>query len=83
MVQRAERLYALDSFTNSGPRSFLGRIQELDQSGPARIFDVQRYQDGKYFYQKRLPDEDIASFTCERTARPEKLLMIQTSTQQS
>ncbi len=59
-----------------GRAALLGRIQELDQSGPARIFDVQRYQDGKYFYQKRLPDEDIAKLYVRNGLQgPEKLLI--------
>jgi prolyl oligopeptidase len=59
-----------------GRVALLARIKELDQSGPPRVFDVQRYQNGKYFYQKRLPDEEIAKLY-ERSGLqgPETLLL--------
>jgi prolyl oligopeptidase len=43
-----------------GRAALLGRIKQLDESGPARVFDVQRYQGNRYFYQKRLPDENVS-----------------------
>jgi hypothetical protein len=43
-----------------GRVALLARIKQLDQSGPPRVFDVQRFQNEKYFYQKRVPDEEIA-----------------------
>jgi prolyl oligopeptidase len=59
-----------------GRAALLARIQQLDQSGPPRVFDVQRFQNEHYFYQKRLPDEDIAKLY-ERNGLegPEKLLL--------
>jgi prolyl oligopeptidase len=44
----------------SGRAALLGRIKQLDESGPARVFDVQRYQGNRYFYQKRLPQENVS-----------------------
>src|SRR5579863_5651334 len=55
-----------DSYTRSilseipGRNALLARLQQLDQSGPPRVFAVQRYRDGRYFYEKRLPEEDVA-----------------------
>jgi len=43
-----------------GRPGLLKRITELDQSAPFRVFDVQRLQGEKYFYQKRMANEDIA-----------------------
>jgi Prolyl oligopeptidase, N-terminal beta-propeller domain len=43
-----------------GRVALLARIKQLDQSGPPRVFDGQRFQNEKYFYQKRLPDDEIA-----------------------
>jgi prolyl oligopeptidase len=54
----------------------LARIKELDQSAPARIFDVQRLQGEKYFYQKRLAGEDIAKlYERDGLSGPERLLI--------
>jgi len=59
-----------------GRVALLARIKQLDQSGPSRVFDAQRYQNGKYFYQKRLPDEEIAKLYERSGLRgPEKLLL--------
>jgi prolyl oligopeptidase len=46
--------------TIPGRASLLRRIQQLDDSGPARIFDLQRFQGDRYFYQKRLPNENVS-----------------------
>jgi len=43
-----------------GRPALLGRIKQFDESGPARVFDVQRYQGNRYFYQKRLPEENVS-----------------------
>lgn len=59
-----------------GRAALLARIRELDESGPPRIFDVQRYQNGRYFYQKRLPDENIAKLYVRNGLEgPESLLI--------
>jgi prolyl oligopeptidase len=59
-----------------GRAALLARIQQLDQSGPPRVFDVQRFQNEKYFYQKRLPDEDVAKlYERKGLLGPEKLLL--------
>ena len=59
-----------------GRAALLARIKQLDQSGPSRVFDVQRYQNEQYFYQKRFPDENVAKLY-ERTGLqgPEALLL--------
>src|SRR5271165_4030269 len=36
-----------------GRATLLKRITELDRSAPFRVFDIQRLQGEKYFYQKR------------------------------
>jgi prolyl oligopeptidase len=43
-----------------GRATLLKRIRQLDGVGPPRLFDLQRFQGGTYFYQKRLPDENVA-----------------------
>ena len=43
-----------------GRGGLLARIKQLDESGPARVFDLQRYRGNRYFYQKRLPEEIVA-----------------------
>src|SRR5271169_2540239 len=43
-----------------GREALLKRIQQLDELGPPRVFDFQRYQNQRYFYQKRLANENIA-----------------------
>lgn len=59
-----------------GRTSLLARIKELDQSAPFRVFDVQRLQGEKYFYQKRLAGEDMAKlYFRESLGGAEKLLV--------
>jgi len=59
-----------------GRAALLARIKELDQSGPPRVFDIQRYEKEKYFYQKRLPNEDVAKlYLREGLQGSEKLLL--------
>jgi prolyl oligopeptidase len=43
-----------------GRDALLARIRELDQSTPARVSDVHRMPDGRYFYQKMLANEIVA-----------------------
>ena len=73
---------AQDAYTRSvlstipGRTAMLARIRQFDQSGPPRVFDVQRYQGERYFYQKRLPAENVAKLY-ERIGPqgPERLLV--------
>src|SRR5882762_11614527 len=59
-----------------GRPGLLKRITELDQSAPFRVFDVQRLQGEKYFYQKRMANEDIAKlYGREGLEGKEKLLV--------
>jgi len=41
-----------------GRKELLTRIQELDNSVAARVGDVRRLPDGRYFYTKRLPQDN-------------------------
>src|ERR1700691_4179311 len=43
-----------------GRGALLARIEELDKGAPFRVFYVQRMQGGKYFYQKKLANENTA-----------------------
>jgi prolyl oligopeptidase len=48
----------------------------LDESAPARVFDVHRLPGGRYFYQKRLATEDVAKlYTRVGMEGEEKLLV--------
>jgi prolyl oligopeptidase len=40
--------------------ALLARIKQFDQTGPSRILSMLRYADDKIYYEKRLPDEDVA-----------------------
>jgi prolyl oligopeptidase len=58
-----------------GREALLKRIQQLDESGPPRGFDFQRYQNQRYFYQKRLANENIAKLYMRTGLQgPEKLI---------
>jgi prolyl oligopeptidase len=43
-----------------GRTALLAKIKQFDQTGPPRIFSMQRYAENKIYYEKRLPDEDVA-----------------------
>lgn len=59
-----------------GRGALLKRIQQLDESGPPRVFDYQRYQNQTYFYQKRLPNENISKLYMRTGLQgPEKLIL--------
>ena len=59
-----------------GREALLKRIKQLDESGPPRVFDFQRYQNQRYFYQKRLANENIAKlYTRTGLQGPEKLIL--------
>ena len=58
---KAENEYTRAVLSRISARSaFLKRIKELDESAPARITDLRRLPDDRYFYQKRLASEDVA-----------------------
>jgi len=44
----------------SGREALLARIKALDEGAPARITDLRRLPNDRYFYQKRLASEDVA-----------------------
>ena len=44
-----------------GRQELLTRIKQLDEAASARVFDVRLLPGGRYFYQKRLATEDVAS----------------------
>jgi prolyl oligopeptidase len=59
-----------------GRKVLLKRIQQLDESGPPRVFDFQRFQNQRYFYQKRLANENIAKlYMRTRLQGHEKLIL--------
>jgi prolyl oligopeptidase len=43
-----------------GRRQLLERIRQLNQSAPAKVSDVQRFQGGRYYYKKVLATEEIS-----------------------
>lgn len=43
-----------------GRKALLARIKEFDQTGPPRISSALRYAGDRIYYEKRLPDEDVA-----------------------
>lgn len=61
----AEWFKAQNDYTRSvlasipGRVTLLARIKELDQSVPARVTDLRRLPGDRYFYQKRLANEDL------------------------
>jgi prolyl oligopeptidase len=59
-----------------GRSALLNRIKELDQAAPFRVGDVQRFEDGRYFYQKQLASEDVSKlYMREGLGGAEKLLV--------
>lgn len=60
VVSRSECVHADRPVEHTRPGGLLARIKQLDESGPARVFDLQRYRGNRYFYQKRLPEEIVA-----------------------
>ena len=59
-----------------GRQELLQRIKMLDESTPARVFDVRRLPGDRYFYQKRLATEDVARlYTRVGLNGPEVLLV--------
>jgi prolyl oligopeptidase len=59
-----------------GREGLLKRIQQLDESGPPRVFAYQRYQNQRYFYEKRLPNENIVKLYMRTGLQgPERLIL--------
>ncbi len=59
-----------------GRAALLKRISEVNQSAPFRVFDVQRLEGEKYFYQKRMATEDVSRlYVREGLEGQEKLLV--------
>jgi len=59
-----------------GRKALLERIKTLDESAPARVSDLRRLPNDRYFYQKRLASEDVAKlYTREGLAGAEKLVL--------
>jgi prolyl oligopeptidase len=58
-----------------GRKALLARIQELDNAVAARVEDVRRLPDGRYFYLKRLPQDNMFKlYVREGLTGKEKLL---------
>jgi len=59
-----------------GRQELLARIKTLDESAPARVFDVRRLPGERYFYQKRLASDDVPKlYTRVGLNGPETLLI--------
>jgi prolyl oligopeptidase len=59
-----------------GRDALLAKIKQLDESAPARVSDVRRLPNGRYFYQKRLASEDVPKvYMRDGLAGEEKLLV--------
>ncbi|HEY6293819.1 MAG TPA: prolyl oligopeptidase family serine peptidase [Terriglobia bacterium] len=59
-----------------GRQHLLERIKQLDQSAPYHISDVQRYEGGRYYYEKRLATEEVSKlYERDGLSGEEKLLV--------
>ena len=60
----------------SGREALLAQIKALDESAPARVTDIRRMPNDRYFYQKRLASEDVAKlYTKDGLNGAERLLV--------
>lgn len=59
-----------------GRQNLLNRIKQLDEATSARVFDIHRLPGDRYFYRKRLANEDVAKvYMRDGVAGPERLLI--------
>lgn len=59
-----------------GHQNLLNRIKQLDEATSARVFNIHRLPRDRYFYQKRLANEDVAKvYMREGAGGPETLLI--------
>ena len=59
-----------------GRAALLERISEVDQSAPFRVSDVERLAGEKYFYQKRMANEDIAKLYLREGLEGQERLLV-------
>jgi prolyl oligopeptidase len=64
----------------AGRDALLTRIKELDEAVPARVFDVRRLPNGRYFYQKRLASEDVPKIYMRNGLTGEEKLLVDPAT---
>jgi prolyl oligopeptidase len=59
-----------------GREALLRRIKQLDESSTPRVYDIHVVPGNRYFYQKRLPNEDVAKiYVRDGLNGPERLLV--------
>jgi prolyl oligopeptidase len=63
-----------------GRAALLAKIKKLDESAPARVFDVRRLPGGRYFYQKRLASEDVPKIYMRDGLKGEEKLLVDPGT---
>ena len=58
-----------------GREDLLKRIRQLDEGAIARVYDIRRLPEERYFYQKRLASEDVAKiYVRDGLGAPEKVI---------
>jgi prolyl oligopeptidase len=63
-----------------GREALVSKIKELDEAVPARVFDVRRLPNGRYFYQKRLASEDVPKIYMRNGLAGEEKLLVDPAT---
>jgi prolyl oligopeptidase len=63
-----------------GRQALVSKIKELDEAVPARVFDVRRLPNGRYFYQKRLASEDVPKIYMRNGLAGEEKLLVDPAT---
>jgi len=59
-----------------GRTALLERIKQFDQTGPPRILSLQRFGDDRIYYEKRLPDDDVAKLYLRTRLQGREQLLI-------
>ena len=59
-----------------GRAAMLERIKRLDETGPARVFGVQRFGNDRIYYEKRLPDENVAKLYVRTGLQGQERLLV-------
>ena len=63
-----------------GRDALLAEIKKFDESAPARVSDVRRLLNGRYFYQKRLASEDVPKIYMRDGLNGEEKLLVDPAT---
>lgn len=64
----------------AGRDALLSRIKELDEAARARVFDVRRLPNGRYFYQERLATEEVPKIYMRNGLAGEEKLLVDPAT---